>query len=421
MVGERWACIVIAASMLAVPLGGVQALNPTDEDAGEPGDAGDERRLARPIDPGTIPGRVTAGVDPVDWYDLEAERGNQLTFAASAPDEASVSFHVLGPDGEVRFLGSETMGSTWILPKTGTWSIEVLLRDAGVFSTAQGSPALPYELEVSLHDVGPVEVHPLNARGQGVELNRSEEGPVAYTMQTRATTGGTDPAVAAIYLRTAPADGNGFATLAHMESDGSGRSLALAREPAPGVDVQLERQHAHDGSQLTMTSSGQFAAAEGALRAVQYGTGASVEGFIAVAGEVETAQAEAEQVLAWGEDDAETDKVLAPGLSAAGGREHAMSVDAPFYGLFDVDDGDGWARAPDGERIAVDPADPLPLLEPERGEWTFHANATMGAGLHARHHDLDGAFVPELGLLPDRPHPSGFAFIVEDSYGGGPG
>lgn len=398
---------VLAALVLLVPaLASVHAANPADHDAGEEGDAGDKRSDARAIAPGTVEGRLTVGADTEDWYVLDADQGDELSLTLEAEGEGWLSATVHGPDGEIRFLAFDGDTSAWVLPETGSWALQVHLPDRGTSSLGQGEPVRDYRLHVGLDDLGSVDVLDLQEPGIAFEANLTERGALAYTVQVRLTSPATEPGALATYGRTAPDTGGqqgfGIETFLHIATDGTGDSLRLEREPAPGIDVQIGSQTLPGGDQrITLTSTASFEEFLGALRKVTYAVGGDVGGFLAIAGPG-TTDHDAVDTVAWGEDTAQTDKLLAPGVSHVDERERSLAVDEPFYGLFAVDDGGGWAEDPGGERHDA----PRILLAPERGDWIFHVAPTVGGGPEAQHLDLDGVFAPELGLVPDEVGPA---------------
>lgn len=392
----------LAALVLLVPgLVGVHAANPTDHDGGTEGDAGDTRSDAQAIAPGAVEGRLTVGADTEDWYALDADRGDELTVSLEAEGEGWLSATVHGPHGEIRFLAFDEATSSWVLPETGTWALQVHLPDGGTSSLGQAEPVRAYRLDVGLEELGAVEVHDLQGSGIAFEANHTEAAGMAYTVQLRLTSPATDPAALASYTRTAPdtneQEGFGIETFLHLATDGTGDSLRLEREPAPEIDVQIESQTLPGGDQqITLTSTASYEEFLGALRKVHYAVGGDVEGFLAIAAPGTTAQAPVDTVT-WGEDSAQTDKLLVPGVSHVGERGTSLKIDEPFYGAFSVDDGEGWAEDPEDHRHE----EPHVMLEPAQGEWAFHVDPTVGGGPEAQHLDLDGAFAPELGLVPE--------------------
>lgn len=387
-----------------MPAPGTLGLNPSDDDAGSGGDAGDTRSTALPIDEGTYTGTLLNPIDARDQYVFHAERGEVLRLDWEDPGYDIGIANVYAPDGR-QYGHDMTPGEDeYVLHQNGTWRLEF-----EVGETSLGPVDYTFSLELHEPHTGAVAGGD-DRRAATLEARFEEPTDVFTQVWSSVGLNATDA----------------FAARARITYDGfldadspdpypvQGAIGHYIQRGAAGTDVHVTNELRHepgmhveeDGDGIEWLSSRSWLYDfRGTVHVVSYVTssdGGLMAGISAGSGLARSASFD--DVVHWTNDDVPADtKAIAPGISAVGPWTKSIELDRSFSGVFDTSGGAaadtngsaGSVEGPEGAEWTTH--DTFYLLDRTvPGEWTFHANNTsLGTGARSF---FSGAFTPDLGI-----------------------
>lgn len=416
----RRAVLALVVTTLLVSAVPAVAKNPLDDDAGSGRDAGDTPDDAIPIEVGEVPGRLTPPADRSDHYRIHLEEGQVLGIALDAPDRgipraerAPVHAVILDAQGRAYQGVLAESSASLIVPRTGTWYVEVASNPAFTADTGSGPPAgpIPYRLDLRIEHPATVDAERTAA---GAHVGRLEfDGPYEATANIRVPfateTDRPSDVLVIIGTETDDEDRTGVTLIIHLRGDGTGSDVEVrtpVRDARIDVDVDpvVVNRTLLVGSHFESNRSG-------AVHITVANTASRSGSRIAFASPLSVEPRwPAEQLVTWNETDGGADvQVAAPGASMTGERTRTLDAGARFDGLFRAGTGGGWIEAPDGSRQDVLPGEAVPLSNLTDAPWMFHLGPTVGVGptgvptpgvrpVHgAQYNALLGVVVPDAG------------------------
>lgn len=388
----------VAALALTVPTGAL-GINPTDDDAGSGGDAGDRSEQALTIEPGTYEGRTTNPADLVDWYAFEAEEGQILTVSAPVLDP-SQRLDVVDPGGETRATVPYSPASLAV-PETGEWRIRVSQTWWRALLPFDPRPT-PYRFGIDLTDEGTAVSADGFPGGTVVEAAWNEATDAEIRASACARQGpGAEPEVAGYMLWVNVTIDGRRETFGHgrvLGASGTGASVFVEGPAERGADAPLSvSTETFDGC---VGASAAPVAEEGRIRGVVWATHAHSDSLLSLTANrsIDARTFSTDETVTWKGGSADSSRVRAPGANVAEARSTVQPLPEGFYGRFETYGAGGWARAPNGSTVAIDEGEGgIYLVSAPSGDWQFRLNGSASV-LAADRYYLAGVEAPGLGL-----------------------
>lgn len=409
------AIVVLLVAIATVPV--TRGINPTDDDAGSGGDAGDRRDAALTVLLGTYRGRLTGSVDGVDYYRFNLSSSVLLEIAFDRSVDSA-----RGCDGELRLERPDGTPYAWFglnetrpvpVPTSGTWYLRADL---------QGCEAsLSYLFSIDTRPAYDIQVLEFASDGATGELAWNGSAEVyayawAWSSNRSDGRGGHDAQEPGALANAAEFYSNGTNPPWHvrafiLHAPGTGTTVGTEPEVAPELTVDVAPVTS-DGlgiASWTHIQPGLGFFETGSARFMTYSTFEASRGSLvfAIKGNVTSRMAMADQVVDWNTENAPADRqVLAPGASYTGPRNRTLEVEGYFSGFFSPRSSwkvtDPLGNTADGScfSVPVSTCDWEWLFGLTEGNWRFEVERSHGVGPYAADGLLDGIFVPELGLAP---------------------
>lgn len=392
--------VSLAVLLLAAAGLPVVGFNPTDDDAGSGGDAGDHQDAALTIDPGNYTGRLTSTIDRRDFYSFQAQRGQVLTYRLDPPPSSGtyndIELRVHGPDGTVydHSFGQET--KPLLVTENGTWAIQVR------YFGNSGYLGLPVEYGFGIHLRHPQDYVILDGEAP-VEVAEVRIEETAFLAASAWTTGQANVTDAAARLGAVQRDRSTGMVIAGLF--GTGSEIEVDPSPVPDQKLHQSAELEEGGFARYLTLGG--VEGEDTLRLVASRTGptGSIQAWAYADANLTVRRVQSGEVVKWTDASAEGPKVVAPGLALGTPTQRTVNVTGHMFGFFVPWTTEGTITDPDGETTHLDCRSNLSCGErlfwgsPQEGPWRFGLEARAQAGWADRVYLL-AALVPNLGLRP---------------------
>lgn len=387
--------LALAFALVLVPAQ-YAALNPTDDDAGSGGDAGDEPATAVEIEPGTYEGRLTETIDTRDHYAVDAEEDDVIVVIV--PDGGPrLWVGLVGPDGEEHAFETDSTGVWLLIPEDGTWTIRFELTGA-----SSEPPAASVDYTFQLERTDELYTHEATVEDGWYTAEVAVDEPGRLMAYVRGSAP-QDPGEAygnfgALDAWIAKTDGGESSS-----SSQHGYGHGAATEASP-FSLLSETLPGDDGAQVTSFSPWDnveildgYEEAQMRVTALEAPSAHGLRVAFASTSPLDVQEAEGSEVTHWTTSDNE-DAVLArpPGVVVTEEARLTVPIDHTLRGYFYTYDAGGSITDPSGQCHEVGSGE---LFEdPRAGDWTFQLDPIQDVG-YTEHVYLVAADVPRLGVF----------------------
>ncbi|PSG98445.1 hypothetical protein BRD56_00455 [Thermoplasmatales archaeon SW_10_69_26] len=371
------------------------AVNPTDDDAGSGGDAGDRPEAATRIQPGVYEGETSPPMDEYDWYEFHAERGEGLTIQASNL-ASSQRLSLYDPSGTERVeLSRFDSTRTITVHEAGVWQVEIRQ------SRYSLSPPSEYAFSVRLEPQEAFAVGEELPGGSVVEA--SVDRPASMNLQAFACARqgpGVGPESAGYQFSVnATVDGQTgtLMLIGFIGSSGTDEAVFVDGPLAGSIELPLEVDLDRFGHCIGVIFSGDVDRA--LVRGGVFALHADTDSILSFGTNrtAETRSFATDEVVRW-DGASNSTRVRGPGVNVADDRSTERALPEGFFGRFSTYGSGGWVETPDGSRIQIDEGEGgIALASQPSGEWRFHVDRSVSVVAADRSY-LIGARLPALGL-----------------------